>query len=103
MLSTAFDKKWIGSLPRAKVEALRRAFKTVLENNSKAKRAAEAKQDAICSAEAATPPKALSTGPVTPHDKGGIEDSDVLSHEEELQRSSKVSKRATLQTSLDIE
>lgn len=97
VLATAFDKKWIGSLPRAKIDALRKAFKTVLETNSKNKRAAEAKAGS-----ASQPPKNLS--PSVPSAAGDSTSSDVLSADEEASRSvSRVSKRATLQTSLDIE
>jgi hypothetical protein len=125
VLSTAFDKKWIGSLPRVKVEALRAAYKTVLENNSKAKRGAEAAKRAAESAPPSTVEKRKSSETALakalaqqalPSSPKRSSEANVLAEGSETDRGSgagaedgrrshhhRASKRATLQTSIDLE
>ena len=87
------------------MEALRRAFKTVLENNAKAKRAA-GKSDGSqrSSSAAAAPPSALSAS-AAPATSGSEEDSAVGTSDKDTEKEgpTRATKRATLQTNLSLE
>lgn len=92
VLGAAFDKKWLGSLPRAKIEHLRREFKAVMEKNKSARNVREAAASSAAPRPAADE-GSRRAGAAAPETEAGTA----------ARAEGRAMKRATLKTSLDIE